>query len=108
MRHLFFAAFDDLCAYEGANIRNGTSERNLCQRLKRYPFAADLRHYRADCEYNPSNDGRVKTVAGQDITCDIILHGPAHWHIVHSALVCLQQHNVFPLRGWRCDFGGAP
>ncbi|QCB55816.1 hypothetical protein E5675_16170 [Sphingopyxis sp. PAMC25046] len=33
MRRLFFAAFEDFCANESANIRNGTSERNLCQRL---------------------------------------------------------------------------
>ena len=83
MRRLFFAAFDDFCACEGANIRNGTSERNLCQRLalplEHQALSADLQHYRADCEYNRSNDGRVKTIVGQGmgvvtITCDIILH----------------------------------
>lgn len=83
MRRLFFAAFEDFCADESANIRNGTSERNLCQRLalplERHAAAAGLRRYRADCEYNRSNDGRVKTIVGENmeivtITCDVILH----------------------------------
>ena len=83
MRRLFFAAFDDFRAGEGTNIRNGTSERNLCQRLavplEQHAFAAGLKQYRADCEYNRSNDGRLKTIVGQHmevvtITCDLILH----------------------------------
>jgi hypothetical protein len=83
MQRIFLAAFDEFCAAEGANIRNGTSERNLCQRLsfplEKHALAADLQPYRADCEYNRSNDGRLKTIIGQKmesvtITCDLILH----------------------------------
>lgn len=65
------------------NILNGVSERNLCQRLsmpmERLAHDAGFREYRADVKYNRANDGRLKTIAGENfetvtITCDLILH----------------------------------
>jgi len=65
------------------NILNGVSERNLCQRLampmERVAHEAGFSEYRADVEYNRANDGRLKTIVGENfetvtITCDLILH----------------------------------
>lgn len=83
MRQLFRRAFDDFCVEEAANILNGVSERNLCQRLafplERRAHAAGLQEYKADAEYNRNNDGRLKTIVGENmetvnVTCDLILH----------------------------------
>lgn len=83
MQRLFRASFAEFRHREALNIRNGVSERNLCQRLS-FPLearahAAGLNQYYADAEYNRANDGRLKTIAGENmevvtITCDLILH----------------------------------
>lgn len=83
MRALFLQALEEFCVEEVETIRNGVSERNLCQRLsfplERLAHTAGLNRYRADTEYNRSNDGRVKAIVGEhmeavSITCDLILH----------------------------------
>lgn len=83
IRRLFRGAFDEFRTDEARNIANGVSERNLCQRLafplERWAHAAGLEDYRADVEYNRANDGRLKTIVGENmetvtITCDLILH----------------------------------
>lgn len=58
------------------------SERNLCQRLsipmEKLAHDAGFLEYRADLEYNRANDGRSKTIAGENFEtvtyCDLTLH----------------------------------
>ena len=65
------------------NILDGTSERNLCGRLAIYlEFLLEkhgLTEYFADPEYNRKQNGKVKTMLGENmevvtINCDLIIH----------------------------------
>lgn len=83
IRDVFFKSFEIFLEREVENILNGTSERNLCARLAPLMEAeahkSGFNGYFADVEYNRKQDGRVKTLLGDDlrivrITCDLILH----------------------------------
>jgi len=83
LRRIFQASLHDFLERDVDNVLNGVAERNLCQRLsmplERHALAAGLSDYRADVEFNRSNDGKLKTIAGENmetvtITCDLILH----------------------------------
>lgn len=83
MRDLFYRAFERFTAMEGANVRNGVSERNLCHRLgihledERREWG--LYDYFVDAEYNRKQHGQLKTILDDqqrviNVTCDLILH----------------------------------
>ncbi len=83
LRRVFDRSLSTFLEDDLENILNGVSERNLCQRLsmpmERLAHDAGFLDYRADVEYNRANDGRLKTIAGENfetvtITCDLILH----------------------------------
>lgn len=83
LRGIFREAFLIFLEEDLDNILTGVSERNLCQRLamplERVAHDAGFVDYRADVEFNRANDGRLKTIAGENfesvtITCDLILH----------------------------------
>jgi hypothetical protein len=78
LEKLFKHSIQEFFANELSSILNNVSERNLCARLAMYlqdtTHRNNLLDYYADPEYNPKQDGRLKTIL-DDNYCTSPLNG---------------------------------
>ena len=98
LRAIFRDAFATLREEVVSNILHGVTERTVCQRLaillEQVARANGFAPYRAAVEYNPNNDGHLKTTVSPErnevvtITCDLILH--SRGERVHDDLIAIE------------------